>query len=500
MKTALKVALFSMLPFLPALAAGFVNIDDDHNFLLNERFRGMSLSHLRWMFADYQLGGTYQPLAWITHAGDWLVWGLNPFGHHLTSVLLHGASAAAFYLLAREIVPGGAVFAALFFSVHPLRVEVVAWVSNRSYVLPGLFYLLAAWCYLKNRRALCYLAFLASVFSKAIGMTFPLVLLAMDYALERPFRLLDKLPLFAISAAAGAIAAKGRILFGSMVPLDQWGGLDRLAQALYGCVFYLEKTFIPLCLSPIYPLPEAMHPLDQACHLRTIAFVIITALATRRRWVLGAWAAYVLMLLPFLGLSTYGLQIQVAADKWCHLASIPVALVAGAAFTRYANGRGARIAAACILLALGVRAAHQTYQWRNTEALLTYAASVQPGSQFVENNLSGHYNNTGRPTEALHHALKALRYKVDYPMAVTNAAVACTALGDYTEALNLQQRVTDRNPYDAEAHFFLGYIHYKAGHLALAIVETQHALEINPAHAGARQNADFFRLQQVNRP
>lgn len=141
-RVALVVGALAALPFLPALQAEFVTWDDDKNFLTNPDFRGLALAQLRWMWTTTLLGH-YVPLTWMTLGLDYVVWGMNPAGYHFTNLLLHASNAVVVYFLARSLlgtaragypsarIETAAAFAALVFAVHPLRVESVAWVTER---------------------------------------------------------------------------------------------------------------------------------------------------------------------------------------------------------------------------------------------------------------------------------------------------------------------------------------------------------------------------------
>lgn len=150
--------------FLPALTNEFVNWDDQNNFVNNSRYRGLSLSNLKWMFTTFLLG-PYQPLSWLTLGIDYIFWGLNPTGYHLTNMLLHSTNAVLFYGLILALLTSAlpvtarpanawisriaAASGALFFAIHPLRVESVAWASERRDVLSGLFFFLALLAYFR---------------------------------------------------------------------------------------------------------------------------------------------------------------------------------------------------------------------------------------------------------------------------------------------------------------------------------------------------------------
>jgi hypothetical protein len=163
-------------------------------------------TQIRWMFTS-TLMGHYIPVTWFTFGLDYTLWGMNPFGYHLTNTLIHAASAALFYLVALRLLAkatsltGSAlrvagVMATLFFALHPLRAESVAWATERRDVLSGLFFLLTVLMYLKaaedegpQRRRLLVISlglYALALLSKSIVMTLPLVLALLDvYPLGR---------------------------------------------------------------------------------------------------------------------------------------------------------------------------------------------------------------------------------------------------------------------------------------------------------------------------
>src|SRR5712692_5504982 len=157
----LLVALFTLTAFLPTLRNQFVNWDDYENFLDNPHYRGLGWIQLRWMWTTHL--GHYIPLTWMTLGLDYLLWGMNPLGYHLTSLLLHAANAVVFFFIVRRLLTRAlsspsergyalavcAGVAALVFAIHPLRVESVAWVTERRDVLSGLLYLSAILIYLR---------------------------------------------------------------------------------------------------------------------------------------------------------------------------------------------------------------------------------------------------------------------------------------------------------------------------------------------------------------
>ncbi len=152
------IFLLTFVAFSPSIPGAFVNWDDNHNFVLNGAYRGLSPSHLAWMFTTFHMGH-WQPLSWMTLGLDFTLWGMSTGGYHLTNIFLHGANAVLFYalivaLLRRASEPTlrlhlDAAAGALLFAIHPLRAESVAWITERRDVLSGFFLLLTMLAYLR---------------------------------------------------------------------------------------------------------------------------------------------------------------------------------------------------------------------------------------------------------------------------------------------------------------------------------------------------------------
>src|SRR5687767_13473784 len=251
------VAMAPLVVFRGALTNGFV-WDDYFNFVVNRGYRGLGWTELSWMFNSAQLSH-WIPITWATLGFDYLMWGMWPTGYHLTNLVFHSANACIFYVIAghilRTAVPGlqaiawraGALAAALFFAVHPLRTESVVWITERRDLVSGLFFLLAVLAYLRAREpdpasrrwfALSVIFFQLGVMSKSIVVTLPVVLLALDVYPLRRLRLsgsplsqakviLEKLPYLpmALLGSFVAITIVGRD--GGLHSLERLSLLDR---------------------------------------------------------------------------------------------------------------------------------------------------------------------------------------------------------------------------------------------------------------------------------
>src|SRR5438034_977960 len=255
------IAVVTFAAFLPTLQNQFVNWDDPRNFLENPHYRGLGWTHLRWMWTTHL--GHYIPLTWMTLGLDYLLWGMNPVGYHLTSLLLHAANAVVFFFVGCRILTlalpapserGHALtagFAALVFAIHPLRVESVAWVTERRDVLSGLFYLLTILVYLRDcergarGRGWCWVSvglFACALLSKSMVVNLPIVLLILDvYPLRRlggaigwwgePARrvYVEKIPFVLLATAAAAIAVMAQLSVHAAASLAQLSVPGRVA-------------------------------------------------------------------------------------------------------------------------------------------------------------------------------------------------------------------------------------------------------------------------------
>jgi tetratricopeptide (TPR) repeat protein len=394
------LAALCLLVFAPALSAGFLLWDDADNLLANTRWRGLGFEELRWMFSTLHLG-PYQPLSWMSYAVDWQLWGLDPRGYHLTNVLLHACSAVLCFLCARELFAQrwperragaaldlGAAAAAALFALHPLRVESVAWVTERRDVLSGFFLLLSLRAWLSGAKPLALAAYAASLLSKGTALGWPLVLLALDAWLLGRANWKEKLPYFALSCVLGAVAWLGQSQIpGAMAGWSEHGLAARLAQASYGWLFYPLQTIAVAGVRPVYDL---VLPLDLGEPRFLAALVLAPALflaawALRKRWpaVWVALLAYTLLAAPVLGLAQSGPQL--VAARYSYLACIPFALLAGAWVAR--RPRALALAALLVALLPGWRAHADTRAWRGDRELWTRARELDPGSRGALRNL-----------------------------------------------------------------------------------------------------------------
>ncbi len=404
----LAVAGLTCLPFLPSLSGSFLMWDDQVNFLANQAYRGLGWSNIRWMFTTTLLA-VYTPLAWLSLGMNYALGGMDPWGYHLVNVLLHAGNAALLFLLARRLlgapytqapevaVLAGATVAALAFGVHPLRVESVAWITERRDVLCGWFYLLSVLAYVRavsgqagrtRWLAASVAAFGAALLSKGIAMTLPVSLLVLDaYPLARSrlgWRALlrEKVPFacLALPAAAVAYAAAGQ--GSAWTGYEQYGLGARIGMIGYSAWFYPWKMAWPYPLLPLYELPvrvDLFAPEFLAPTLTALTVtVVLVALRRRVPGALAAWGHSLIVVAPVSGVIHAGNQL--AHDRWSYLSGLGFALLAGAGvawtMTAWKDGRLRTPLASLVLataaLALvgwGAGSWRQSTVWQSSESL-----------------------------------------------------------------------------------------------------------------------------------
>lgn len=526
-------ALLTFIVYLPVLSNGFVNWDDPFYIYENDNIRSLDLKFLKWAFTSKVLSN-YHPITMISHALDYAIYGLDARGHHLTSIIIHLINASLVFSLIRLLIISGlrglkslslyeierfaitaAFITAIFFALHPLRVESVAWISERKDLLCALFFLLTLITYIKyaenkEHKALYYgltaLFFVLSLLSKPMSVTLPVVLLIIDfYPLKRLGQanikkaLIEKVPFFAISlifSALAVVSQSGRAL----APIDEsYSIVSRLGVSIHGYIFYLYKTLLPTELAPLYPYPESLSFLSLKYGGSLLLFIAITILALyyhrRFRTLAVVWAYYVITLLPVIGIVQIGLQST--ADRYSYLPILgPSLLVALAITVLLKKGRGGLFIAGALVLIIGVALSIATVlqsgMWKDSITLWSRNLQFHPRSYTSYYNLAEAQVDRGEVATALINYSQAIDIKPRKSASIyVNRGGAYLLLKEYGKAMRDFTIALEIDPDHADAYFRRGLLEAKladAGQksaLVRAIKDYTRAIEVDPEFADA---------------
>ena len=538
------VAIVVLAVYLPCLDADFVNWDDDKNIVANRSFRGLSPTHLHWMFTTTHMG-PYQPLSWLTLGIDYTVWGMRPWGYHLTNILLHAADAAMLFLVSVSILAAvrirgsvdgvdpavgtqgplslgvivAGMAAALAWAVHPQHVESVVWVTERRDVLSGLFYLACVWSYLQAHRpeasdsergrwqtasvACCVMALL----SKATTVSIPVVLVILDvYPLRRlsgkpwtwlqqPNRhvLHEKLNYAVLAVLAVVVGFVGQAKSEALRSLDEIGVTERLAIAAHSVFFYVSKTVWPIDLAPLYSRPETIRPLDPPFVYGVLAVAGGTAVVVllRRRWPAGlaVWTCYIAALLPTSGLITIGDEL--VADRYSYLPTLSLFVLGGGMLLwlweiswlgrlRLAWRASLAMGTAALLTVSARQAAGVMVVWQDSLTLWQHVIERRPRSHKAWNNLGGALAKDKRFAEAERVCRRAIELDPDRAAGHHNLGVILTRMNRDAEAEPAFREAIRLNPDHGHAHASLGTVLVWMNKPAEAIEHLKTAMRLDP--------------------
>jgi hypothetical protein len=440
---AIVLPLAVAVAYLGVLDNGFTNWDDDLYSTRTPWLMSLDGGNLRKILTDRELL-YWHPISYLWHATENHFWKAAPENHrwyHLTSVVLHLGNAALSWLLlagllrralprdgrdapAERAVLLAAGAGALLWAVHPLRVESVAWMSEKKDLLSAMFGLAAALAWLRfgdapegARRGpwAWAMAFGAlAIASKLQAVVVPATLLVLDVWPLRRLRLLEprtwarcvveKGPLLLVAAAAAAYTLTtdreiDRLGVRAEIPLAV-----RCARAVWGLAWYPWKTLWPSDLCPVRPnLPAAEETFADPAILACTAALAAATWFCVDRWRRGSpwWAAaglwYLVTIAPVCGFKQLG--VHSTADRFAYTSTLGMfALVAGGAFLALRSGRRAAAAlvlvpAAAVAIVLGECTAAQVEVWRDSETMWTRVVTRFPGRLAVAySNLGAHYH------------------------------------------------------------------------------------------------------------
>jgi hypothetical protein len=509
----LALVAVTLAVYWPVRSCDFVNYDDDAYVTANAAvLEGLSGETLAWAFrTDTTVASNWHPVTMLSHLADVSLFGLDPAGHHLTSLLWHALNVVLLLLLLRSATGSlwcSACVAALF-ALHPLNVQTVAWISERKSVVSTFFWLAALWTYMGYARSGARSRLIATgalltlgLMAKSMLVTLPCVLLLLDvWPLDRVARLgwrrlvLEKLPLFAIVGVASWITLVAQESSDAMLANIPMG--YRFANATGGYLEYLGKLAWPHPLSIFYPHPGSEMTSGQlgfaAISAAAVIGVSLTAYRWRQRapWALFGWLWFVGTLVPVIGLVQVG--DQAIADRYTYVPAIGLFVIVAWGARAFCGQRArARVvlsvAVAVWLSLLAVRTRAELAPWKNSEALFRHALVENDRNYLAHTNLAAALYDQGLKQEAVEHLTLAVEYDSGYALALANLGTLYAEGGQLEDAERMLSVAAYMLPETARAHNALGAVSMQLGKLDQAESEFLRALEIDPDYELTKAN------------
>jgi tetratricopeptide (TPR) repeat protein len=498
----LAIAVF--ITFFPALSHDFVNWDDDVNVYDNPNIDKLTAENVKKIFTSPVIGN-YNPLPILTFAIEKHFFGLDPFIYHFDNLLLHIINTLLVFFLAMGLglKRPAAILLAVLFGIHPMRVESVAWVTERKDVLFGLFTLSAMLCYiswLKGKKKLylwwAYLFFLISVFAKIQAVALPLSLLAIDYYMNRPLKwrlVVEKVPMFLVSLAVGLA---GIWLLSEQKSLDplQYTLIEKLLIGSYSLLIFIVKSVVPYEMSAVYPFPKP-GDIPWAFYISPLVILVFAfgiIYSRKQTKVLAFGTLFFLFNIMFL------LQVVAAgqgfiADRFGYIAYFGLFFVYAYGMEWLLENRPTWkpilwVSVTVVLLVLAGVARNRVYAWKNPDTLWTDVLSKYKNVAVAYNNRGKYYRENKQFDKALADYDNMLRIAPDDFNGFNSRGRLWFDLGKIDKALPDFNRSIDLNPRFAKAYSNRGAVYGMKKEYALAAADLTRSLELNPEEFVAYSN------------
>ena len=475
----------------------FVNYDDPAYIVSNTHIQeGLSWSTLAWAFTSFD-EANWHPLTWLSHALDRELFGMNPAGHHWMNVLLHALNAVLLFWLLQSATGfrWRSLMVAALFALHPVNVESVAWAAERKNTLSMLFFLLALYAYVwyvrrpvLGRYAAVAGFFILSLMAKAQAVTFPFLLLLLDYWPLGRIRsggdgdpgtssvpqasfsslLWEKVPLFALSAINSLVT-----MFAQRAAreLAHYPLANRLETATVAYVRYLGKAFWPSKLVAMYPHPRSLYPpWEVAAAACLLLITVAVGLRFRQQKYLAVgWFWFLGSLVPMIGLVQVGAQAM--ADRYAYLSFIGIFLavvwlVADAAVAFKVSAKWLAVPALACLLLLGGLTYRQIRVWHDSGSFWLRMIALTQDNYVAHRDLAEYLHDQNREDEAIQHLRAALAIRPDDLLSNLYAGAHEKNHGNLDSALEHFQLVADnavKPRLRAQANTELGFVYLKKG-------------------------------------
>jgi protein O-mannosyl-transferase len=500
--------------------------DDDKQVVNNEDIRDLSTDNIRKIFTNYY-EGMYQPLATLSFALEYKFHNLNPKPYHTDNLILHllNVILVFFFIYALTNKWNISAIVALFFGIHPMNVETVAWISARSNSMCTLFFLgglITYIYYIKSQEytvhrpqylVYTYILFILSLFSKSAAVCFPLVLILIDYYMNSSkFKVqsikywVNKLLFFVAAIIFGIVSVYSRKSIGSIMDFTlSFTIFDRIFLVFYSTSFYIVKLFLPagLCAWHFYPVKSGgLLPTEYYLSAAFLIVIMISVIFVKsrqlRKDIIFGILFYLATILLVLQIIPY--QKEITSERYAYITYIGLIFAAGSICLKIAEEHKLKtyIFATVMIIAVLIfsNVAYERCKvWADNLSLFNDMVEKYPGSFEVYNNRGLVKNDLGDKQGALDDYNKAIEINENFADAFNNRGQLRGALGNKYGALDDYNKVILLKPNNAKAFNNRGIVEYNLDNKHGALKDFERAISLDPRYAYAfhnRGNVKYF--------
>ncbi|NCA76490.1 MAG: tetratricopeptide repeat protein [Alphaproteobacteria bacterium] len=496
------IIALTFLVSIPALRNGLLAWDDEPYLTKNQLVQSGNL----WELFTQPVMGNYHPLTMLTLALEYRLFGSAPAGYHGVNLLLHLINVVLVFIVIKRLNRGSvvALVTALLFGIHPLHVESVAWVAELKDLLYTLFFLLSCIFYLKyledkSRKYffITLLFFTASLLSKAMAVSLPVVLLLIDYFRGRKFSKivwLEKIPFFVLSLLFGIIAIIAQGSTEAIADHARFSFFHRIVFASCSFLSYLGKLLLPVNLSAFYPYPVRSGDLIPGsmylCLFIMAALVAVMIYSFRRSRDLFFGLVFFTITI-FLVLQLLPVGNAMMADRYSYIPSIGIFFLAGVG-VKFLWDKGYRYAIGALLIAFTLFFGVQTFLrctiWKDDLTLWNDVIKKDPAVEYAYNNRGIVLMNQERYDESVSDFTRAIELNPVYPIVFLNRGIARSRQNKHAEAIADFDQAINLKPENPEAWFNRGVALRNVGRNEEALRDFQRTLELKPQFPMAYYN------------
>jgi Tfp pilus assembly protein PilF len=513
------LAVATIIAYEPVRYNEFVDFDDNEYVTENARVKGgISGDSVVSAFTTPHFY-MWHPLTSLSHTLDCEVFGLNPLGHHLVSLLFHVANSLLVLRVLKRMTGAlwRSAFVAAVFALHPLSVESVAWASERKNVLSTFFWLLTIAAYIRyaerpsiGRYLWAFSAFCLGVLAKPMVVTLPFVLLLLDFwplcrlqlrgegkknsrrrqpveaaceKLSGRRLILEKIPLVILAAVLSVITFMIQRSGNIVASLETLPVSVRAANAVVSYVRYIGKMIWPSDLAMYYPYQDLALGLVIMCFVILAAVTAVVIVMRRRRYPLVGWLWFIGTLIPVIGLVQAGSQAM--ADRYTYVSGIGIYIIVGWGVaeipSKWPHRNLALALLSCAALSALLAATRiQVRYWRDSSSVYEHTLAVTENNRIAHKLYGDFLEKTGRLKDAAEQYDKALKFSPGFQSAREKMGLTLLEMKEFDKAIVVLTDLLRAKPDWPEMHVRLAVAYSQKHQLAAAEKHFKEALRARP--------------------